>query len=328
MIEKIFLKIWYSSNIFYLFISLILLPLSFIYLIVVYINRNLTKQKKFQVPILCVGNINIGGTGKTSTLLSLLPKLIKNRPNLVVLLRGYKGRIKSLYKVNTEIDSSVDVGDEALMYANIVTTYISSKRIDAIENIIKLESPDIIILDDGFQDASIEKDKNLVLINGDRGFGNNFILPSGPLREIPSSALRKSDILIFIGEDKNGIYKKYKHLIKGNQMFNGKIVANLKGSDKKYFAFSGIGNNESFFKTLKNNNFIVTKKMTFPDHYQYSNEEVENIIKIANQEDLTPITTEKDINRITPELRNKIECLKIKIEFEKQEELINEMLNL
>ena len=111
-------------------------------------------------------------------------------------------------------------------------------------------------------------------------------------------------------------------------MFNGKIVANLKGSDKKYFAFSGIGNNESFFKTLKNNNFIVTKKMTFPDHYQYSNEEVENIIKIANQEDLTPITTEKDINRITPELRNKIECLKIKIEFEKQEELINEMLNL
>jgi len=328
MIEKIFLKIWYSSNIFYLFISLILLPLSFIYLIVVYINRNLTKQKKFQVPILCVGNINIGGTGKTSTLLSLLPELIKNRPNLVVLLRGYKGRIKSLYKVNTEIDSSVDVGDEALMYANIVTTYISSKRIDAIENIIKLESPDIIILDDGFQDASIEKDKNLVLINGDRGFGNNFILPSGPLREIPSSALRKSDILIFIGEDKNGIYKKYKHLIKGNQMFNGKIVANLKGSDKKYFAFSGIGNNESFFKTLKNNNFIVTKKMTFPDHYQYSNEEVENIIKIANQEDLTPITTEKDINRITPELRNKIECLKIKIEFEKQEELINEMLNL
>ena len=328
MIENFFLKIWYSSNIFYLFISLILLPLSFIYLIVVYINRNLTKQKKFQVPILCVGNINIGGTGKTSTLLSLLPELIKNRPNLVVLLRGYKGRIKSLYKVNTEIDSSVDVGDEALMYANIVTTYISSKRIDAIENIIKLESPDIIILDDGFQDASIEKDKNLVLINGDRGFGNNFILPSGPLREIPSSALRKSDILIFIGEDKNGIYKKYKHLIKGNQMFNGKIVANLKGSDKKYFAFSGIGNNESFFKTLKNNNFIVTKKMTFPDHYQYSNEEVENIIKIANQEDLTPITTEKDINRITPELRNKIECLKIKIEFEKQEELINEMLNL
>ena len=213
MLENIFQKIWYNQNIFSIFFSIILLPLSFLYLLVFYLKQNFTVENKFNTQIVCFGNINIGGTGKTSTLLSLIPELIKIKPKLIILLRGYKGTVKSTHKVDLKNDNSLTVGDEALIYANHVTTYISSNRSVAIKEIIELESPDLIILDDGFQDKTIRKDKNIILINGNRGLGNNLLLPSGPLREIASLALKKSDIIIVIGNDQTNFKERYENQI-------------------------------------------------------------------------------------------------------------------
>ncbi len=327
MVENIFQKLWYNKNIFSIFFSILLLPLSFLYFLAFYLKQSFTLENKFSTQIVCFGNINIGGTGKTPTLLSLLPELIRNKPKIIILLRGYKGSIKSTHKVDLKNDTSLTVGDEALIYANHVTTYISSNRSVAIKEIIKLESPDLVILDDGFQDKKIRKDKNVILINGNRGLGNNLLLPSGPLREIASLALKKSDIIIIIGNDQTNFKEKYKNQIRRKDIFDGKIVSLKNGSNKNVLAFSGIGNNESFFKTLANNNYNVLKKISFPDHYQYSDKEIKGLINTAEKNNLIPITTEKDIKRISNNLKKQIEYLEIRIEINKKNELISKILD-
>tara|TARA_X000000368_G_scaffold291204_1_gene231498 strand:+ start:3664 stop:4653 length:990 start_codon:yes stop_codon:yes gene_type:complete len=326
MVENILQKIWYNKNVFFTLLSILILPFSFLYFLIFYIKQNLTIENEFTTPIICFGNINIGGTGKTSTLLSLLPELIKAKPKLVILLRGYKGTIKSTHKVDPSHDTALTVGDEALLYANNFKTFISSNRLKAIKKIIKSENPDLIILDDGFQDKRIKKNKNIILINGNRGLGNGLLLPSGPLREISLLAFKKTDIIILIGEDHTGFKNRYQNQINKKDLFTGKIVSLENGLNKNFLAFSGIGNNESFFNTLEKNNYNVVKKLNFPDHYQYSKKEIEGIICTAKQNDLIPITTEKDIKRISPPLKSQIKYLKIQIEIDNKDNLVNKIL--
>jgi len=326
MVENVLQKIWYNKNVFFTFLSILLLPFSFLYFLIFYIKQTLTIENEFTTPIICFGNINIGGTGKTSTLLSLLPELIKVKPKLVILLRGYKGTIKSTHKVDPNHDTALTVGDEALLYANSFKTFISSNRSKAIKEIIKSENPDLIILDDGFQDKRIKKNKNIILINGNRGLGNGLLLPSGPLREITSLALKKTDIIILIGKDHTEFKSRYQNQINKKDLFKGEIVSLENGLNKNFLAFSGIGNNESFFNTLEKNNHNLIKKLSFPDHYQYNKKEIEGIISTAKRNDLTPITTEKDINRISPTLKNQIKYLKIQIEIDNKDDLVNKIL--
>ncbi len=326
MLENILQKIWYSKNTLYKFLSILLLPLSFLYLVIFYIKRTLTLENEFDTPIICFGNINVGGTGKSSTLLSLLTELIKVKPKLVILLRGYKGKIKYTHKVDPSYDTALTVGDEALIYANSFKTFISSNRPAAIKDIIDSENPDLIVLDDGFQDKRVKKNKNIILINGNRGLGNSLLLPSGPLREIPSLAFKKTDIIILVGEDHTNFKFKYKNQINQIDLFKGKIVTINNGKDKNFLAFSGIGNNDSFFDTLEKNNYNILKKLPFPDHYQYSRQDIEKIINTSQRNGLIPITTEKDMIRIPPNLQNQIKYLKIKIEIEDEGKLIKRIL--
>ena len=326
MLENILQKIWYSKNTLYKFLSILLLPLSFLYLVIFYIKRTLTLENEFDTPIICFGNINVGGTGKSSTLLSLLTELIKVKPKLVILLRGYKGKIKYTHKVDPSYDTALTVGDEALIYANSFKTFISSNRPAAIKDIIDSENPDLIVLDDGFQDKRVKKNKNIILINGNRGLGNSLLLPSGPLREIPSLAFKKTDIIILVGEDHTNFKFKYKNQINQIDLFKGKIVTINNGKDKNFLAFSGIGNNDSFFDTLEKNNYNILKKLAFPDHYQYSRQDIEKIINTSQRNGLIPITTEKDMIRIPPNLQNQIKYLKIKIEIEDEGKLIKRIL--
>ena len=326
MLENILQKIWYSKNTLYKFLSILLLPLSFLYLVIFYIKRTLTLENEFDTPIICFGNINVGGTGKSSTLLSLLTELIKVKPKLVILLRGYKGKIKYTHKVDPSYDTALTVGDEALIYANNFKTFISSNRSAAIKDIIDSENPDLIVLDDGFQDKRVKKNKNIIIINGNRGLGNSLLLPSGPLREIPSLAFKNTDIIILIGEDHTNFKFKYKNQINQIDLFKGKIVTINNGKDKNFLAFSGIGNNDSFFDTLEKNNYNILKKLPFPDHYQYSRQDIEKIINTSQRNGLIPITTEKDMIRIPPNLQNQIKYLKIKIEIEDDGKLIKRIL--
>ena len=325
--ENFFNRVWYRPKFIDKIFVIFLIPFSITYLLIFYLIKFLKSQKKkFDVQIICFGNINTGGTGKTSTILSLLEILKLHKRNIVVLLRGYKSEAQSIMKVNIEGDPNV-VGDEALLYAKKVCTYIGKNRSNAIEKLIDQENPDLILLDDGFQDNSIFKNLNFLVINGSRGFGNNLVLPAGPLREPVQQAIKKSDGLILIGNDERNIIKKYTQILSSKLIINANIQTLTKHKSQKYYAFSGIGNNENFIKTLQENKINLVMKKFFPDHYHYSENDIQSLISEAKNLELQLITTEKDFIKIPKEYQNYIECLKINIEFNNENELLSLITN-
>ena len=321
--ENFFNRIWYRPKLIHKIFIILLIPFSIIYLCLFFIKKFFNSQKtQFKVQIICFGNINAGGTGKTSTILSLLNILKINEQNIVVLLRGYKSNAKSILKVNINDDPNI-VGDEALLYAKKVCTYIGKNRSKAIEKVINTENPDIILLDDGFQDNSIFKNLNFLVVNGSRGFGNKLVLPAGPLREPIQQAIKKSDGLILIGNDERNIIAKYTQILSSKLIINANIQTLTIHKSQMYYAFSGIGNNENFIKTLQENKINPVMTKFFPDHYHYNENDIQSLISEAKNLELQLITTEKDLIKIPKKYQNYIECLKINIEFNNENELLS-----
>ena len=323
--EKFFLKIWYQEVYYANLASLFFIPLSCIYISLFYLRALFYKNKKFNIPIICIGNINIGGTGKTSTLLTLIKEIKKKDKRVSVLLRGYGSKNKSIFYKVSKSDTFNKVGDEALLYANCVPTYITTNRNFAIERIINEKQTDILLLDDGFQDRSFHKDKTILTVNGKRGFGNKMCLPAGPLRELIRPALKSAQFVVIIGDDLHHITKKYDY--DNLEFYNANIKAVDVLDKKRYFAFSGIGNNDGFFDTLKNEGYDIKKKKSFPDHYQFTRKDLESLLDKAKIENLSLITTEKDYVRIPEDYRKNIDCFKIKLEIPNVEKLIRKLIN-
>ena len=319
--QKITQYIWYSKSKFSYFVIFIFFPLSIIYYLLFLLKKIQSNEKSFQTKIVCIGNCSVGGDGKTSTVLSLI-KLYKSRNiKVAVLLKGYKGKIKVPTQVNIVNHSAVDVGDEALLYVEHARTFISNDRLKGINFIITQFSPDVILIDDGLQDFRIKKDKSILVINGERGFGNGFLLPVGPLRQSPSSAMKLADIIIIVGDDKGNSLDAYKSKFKNRLFLKAEITCKKNQLDKNYFAFSGIGNNPGFINTLDTNNYNLTKIKLFPDHYYYTDTDIKNIKKYATDNDLEIITTEKDWKRLNTKQRLGINFLRISLEFSNDEAL-------
>ena len=322
-INNIVQKIWFNDLLIVKMILIILLPLSLLYYFLFFIRKYSMKQKKFKSFIICVGNCTIGGEGKTSSILSLMKIIQEDKKNLkvAVLLKGYKGKIKIPTKVDPKIHDATNVGDEALIYARRINTYISYDRLRGIEYIIETEHPDIILLDDGMQDFRIKKDLTILVTNGRRGFGNGLLLPAGPLRQLPSEAISQSDFVIIIGNDEKKIAKKYEHLIPKELLINASIISESNNSNKRFIAFSGIGNNKQFIETLIQHNFDLEKVEFFPDHYFYSDKDIKKIKDYASDNRLSIITTEKDWLRLNSEQKININYLEISINFKNRNNL-------
>ena len=319
--QKITQYIWYSKSKFSYFVIFIFFPLSIIYYLLFLLKKIQSNEKSFQTKIVCIGNCSVGGDGKTSTVLSLINLYKSRNIKVAVLLKGYKGKIKVPTQVNIVNHSAVDVGDEALLYVEHARTFISNDRLKGINFIITQFSPDVILIDDGLQDFRIKKDKSILVINGERGFGNGFLLPVGPLRQSPSSAMKLADIIIIVGDDKGNSLDAYKSKFKNKLFLKAEITCKKNQLDKNYFAFSGIGNNPSFINTLDTNNYNLTKIKLFPDHYYYTDTDIKNIKKYATDNDLEIITTEKDWKRLNTKQRLGINFLRISLEFSNDEAL-------
>ena len=319
--QKITQYIWYSKSKFSYFVIFIFFPLSIIYYLLFLLKKIQSNEKSFQTKIVCIGNCSVGGDGKTSTVLSLINLYKSRNIKVAVLLKGYKGKIKVPTQVNIVNHSAVDVGDEALLYVEHARTFISNDRLKGINFIITQFSPDVILIDDGLQDFRIKKDKSILVINGERGFGNGFLLPVGPLRQSPSSAMKLADIIIIVGDDKGNSLDAYKSNFKNKLFLKAEITCKKNQLDKNYFAFSGIGNNPGFINTLDTNNYNLTKIKLFPDHYYYTDTDIKNIKKYATDNDLEIITTEKDWKRLNTKQRLGINFLRISLEFSNDEAL-------
>ena len=291
------------------FWSLILYPFSIILLLGSLLVKLFKIEKKFPIPIICVGNIYVGGTGKTPLALEIFKIIKSNEKNPGFIKKGYD----YLY-------------DEIQMLKKIGETFTNKNRNKAISSLI-LSGHDVAILDDGFQDFSIKKNFSILCFNSKQLVGNGFIIPSGPLRESFSS-IKKADC-IFINGDKNLEFEnKIKEVNKNIKIFYSiyKIKNPDKFKNKKVVAFAGIGNPSNFFNLLKENNINVKKTFSFPDHHNYSNKDYDYLLKLKEQ-DVLLVTTEKDYSRLNDKMKKSFEYVEINLEIENKSEFINLIKN-
>jgi len=215
--------------------------------------------------------------------------------------------------------------DEINLLKQIGPTYEGSKRINVINDAIQSKA-NVAILDDGFQDFSINKNLSIVCFNEKQWIGNGLVIPSGPLRE-GLIALKRAGCVMINGEKNTDIENRILRHNKEIKIFYSKYKAqNIdKFKNKKVTAFAGIGNPVNFFNLLKNNNIDILEEISFPDHYEYLDKELENLIYKAKENHTILLTTEKDYFRINENYKKNINCLKIVVEIENRNQFIEEI---
>ena len=294
-------KFWDNPGI--SFWTIILYPLSLLFLFTSSIIKLLKIQKKFSIPIICIGNIYVGGTGKTPLAIEIFKIIKSSGKNPGFVKKGYDYLF-----------------DEIKMLEKIGKTFLNKNRAESIKLLIS-STHDVAILDDGFQDFSIKKDFSIVCFNSRQLIGNGYIIPSGPLRENFTS-IKRADCVVINGEKNTQFENKIQKINKNIKIFYSKYkIKNLENfRNKEVVAFAGIGNPSNFFDLLRENNIDVKREYSFPDHHNYSQKDFDIIIK----KDIKKIvTTEKDYSRMNDKQKLNCESLEINLEIENKDELIN-----
>ena len=304
-------KFWDKKN--NSFLSILLYPLSIIYYLINVIRKKISIPQKFNIPIICVGNIYIGGTGKTSAAIEIM-KILNQSKKICFLTKGYGRKSKKdiyLNELNIPNQNTVDTGDEALLLNKYGDVYISNNRAKAINTIIKL-GYDAIILDDGFQDHLIFKNLNILCFDSKNWIGNNNLIPSGPLRE-PLTSIKEANFIIIKGEKNQIIENEIKKLSPNIEIIyaENRIENNETLKNKNFIAFTGIGNPYSFFNTLLNNNIKIIKQIIYPDHFQFTEKNYKVLFQEAENNNCNLITTEKDWVRIDEQFKDKVYYTKL-----------------
>jgi tetraacyldisaccharide 4'-kinase len=255
-----------------------------------YLYRNgFLKTIKIKVPVLIIGNITLGGTGKTPLALDLIEKFLSKGLKPALISRGYGGTAKNITEV-FELSNVRSVGDEALFIKvkSKIPVFIGKDRVGAAQILLKkYPETSIIISDDGLQHYRLARDYEIIVVDSQRQFGNGLIFPAGPLRE-STSKLKQVDAVVYKGASSNSNFYQMKYITKHfkNLLTNKKTI--FDGiQDKKIVAITAIGNPESFFSTLEDYN-LDFKKVTFNDHYLFNKHD---FIKYA---DYNIVMTEKD----------------------------------
>jgi len=295
------------------FLSILLYPLSIIYYLILLIKKKISSTQKFNIPIICVGNIYIGGTGKTSAAIEIA-KILNQFKKVCFLTKGYGRKSKKDIYLN-ELDISnqktKDTGDEALLLNKFGHVYISNNRSEAINTIIKL-GYEAIILDDGFQDYLIFKNLNILCFDSKSWIGNNNLIPAGPLRERLTS-IREANFIIIKGEKNELIEKEIKTISPNIEIIYAKNrIENIETlKNKNFIAFTGIGNPYSFFNTLLDNEIKIIKQIIYPDHFEFTEENYKFLSLEAENSKCNLITTEKDYVRINKQFKEKVYYTKL-----------------
>lgn len=312
-------KFWQNKN---SILSILLSPLALIYSFISETIQYLqTKQTyKSTTKIITIGNITLGGAGKTPVVLSIA-KILHNNTKLKIaaLTRGYKGEL--LGPIMLEHTHSIhEVGDEALLLGKEIDTCIAKDRLAGIK-FLESQGYDIIITDDGMQDMRFKKNLTIMVVDSLFGFGNQKVFPAGPLREPLNSGINKADLIVMIGKN-NNLTDLDKPLIKAN------ILSKYLLNNEQYIAFAGIGNPEKFFNSVIEAEGILIEKIAFPDHHLYTDRELKDLIKLAISKKAKLITTEKDFTRINDNFKTHITTLPISLIWEKEDQLLEKLLNL
>ena len=291
------------------FFSYLLIPFTIPFMINNFLLKIKKKNKFSKIKSICIGNIYLGGTGKTPLTIKLYEIIKKMDFNVITAKKFYPNQV-----------------DEQTLLKNKTQTIITKKRLDAINKAIN-NAKDVIIFDDGLQERNIDYDLKIVCFKKNNWIGNGQLIPSGPLREKVES-LKNYDVVFLNGKNNSSVNIE-ETILKINskiRIFNSNYeIKNLDKLDKNsnYLIFSGIGDPSSFKELLIENNINVIKEKIFPDHYIYKKEDVKNIIEEAKKVNAKILTTEKDFVKLSDDVTGEIDYLKIELKIEEEQKFIN-----
>ena len=281
---------WDNKNL----ISFLLYPLSLITFLINIIKK-ITTKRSFKIKSICVGNLYVGGTGKTPLSIKI-NNILKKKYKTVFIKKKYFDQLdeQNILKSHGNLICS--------KYRNIALKIATTKKYD------------VAILDDGLQEKSLNYDISIACFNSSDGIGNGLLIPAGPLREVVSE-IKNYDVIFLNGEKNNRkLYQYFKKLNKNIKIFEAKYVPlnlssfNLK---KNFLFFCGLGNPSEFERTLKKYKFKIKEKIIYPDHYNFTNFDILSLKKLAKKKNLNIITTEKDYLRLNKKNRKNIKFLRV-----------------
>jgi len=292
------------------FLTYILSPFTILLKINNIILKLIPKKKFNQIKTICVGNIYLGGTGKTPTSLKLYQLLKAKNYNTVIGKKYYPNQ-----------------KDEIILLKN-KSDFISSKNREEIIRFATEKNHELIIFDDGLQDRKIDYDIKFVCFDSKIWIGNGYLIPAGPLRENINSLKKYDGVFLKTTDENANLINTISEIKKINskiEIFNSRVeIKNINkfNLSKEYLIFSGIGNSKSFKEILIDNKFNVIEEKIFSDHYEYKEHDIQKILKISKKKNLKALTTEKDYVKIPNNLRNEIDFIEIDIKIDEEEKLV------
>ncbi|MBI3419270.1 MAG: tetraacyldisaccharide 4'-kinase [Proteobacteria bacterium] len=282
-----------------------------------FLRRRITAQK-ISIPVICVGNITLGGAGKTPVVNELAQRLQSQGVKVHILSRGYGGTELGPFYVDPKKHSAAQVGDEPLLLAEIAPTWVAANKVRGALS-AQAAGAQMLILDDGLQNLALYKDISLLVMDGQHALGNGQIFPAGPLRENLSDALRRVDAVVWIG----GGTPPAKITQSGKLMLRAKTETtcdhHLKA--RAVFAFCGLGLPQKFFNSLQAQGAVLLGTRSFADHHPYTVADIESLLKEAGRLSALPVTTAKDAARIPAEFLSHLTVCDLRLIWEDEKPL-------
>ena len=296
--------------------SVILFPVSYIWRFGHYAQQKILNTKETEIPVICVGNLTVGGSGKTPVVITLCRFLSGIGKSTSILTRGFGGKEKGPIFVSTNLHQSLDVGDEPLMMAHLLDVCVSRNRPLGANHILDKKKYDCIVMDDGLQNPTLKKDLNIAVFDGKFGIGNGFLLPAGPMRQKLEVGIQNIDLVIFNGKDETGLGQKippHIPIFTGELQPDEEIVEKMK--NRRVYGFAGIGNPSRFFKTLNNIGADLVGEAHFADHHPYTDADLTQLYEEAMQSGAELVTTQKDWMRLPTDWRDRVLTVPVRIHF-------------